>query len=102
MSASNPAARAQRGRELMGLADQMEDRGYDVTGLREIALRDLAIDPRQARLEKLPPAEPAPAPGMPMGGGAVPPVMAPMPSPQEQMGQLGGPPLPGAEGDFAF
>jgi hypothetical protein len=107
MSASNPAARAQRGRELMGLADQMEDRGYDVTGLREIALRDLAIDPRQARLEKLPPAQPEPAPGtdvpgMPMGGGAVPPEMAPMPSPQDQMGELGGPPLPGADGGFAF
>lgn len=95
MSASNPAARAARGRELMALADQMEDRGYDVTGLREIALRDMAIDPRQARLEKLPPQEAAPAPSAPqMGAG--------MPSPQDQMMSLGGPPLPGADGQIAL
>ena len=106
MSASNPAARAQRGREIMALADQMQDRGYDVEGLREIALRDMAIDPRQARLTKTPPPEQAAlqgAPGQmpPQGGIEMNPAQASS-SPQEQMEMLGGPPLPGADGQYAF
>jgi hypothetical protein len=99
-AASNPAARAQKGAELMNLADRMEDRGYDVTGLREIALRDLGIDPRQARLTKMAPQQPAAqAPGMP--------AMPPQPgmdqgiSTQQQMQNLGSPPLPGTDGQYA-
>jgi hypothetical protein len=94
MSASNPAARAQRGRETMAIADQLEDRGYDVAGLREIALRDLGIDPRQAKLTKLQPQAPTAAAGMP--------AMPQQQSPQQMMQELGAPQLPGAEGDFAF
>jgi hypothetical protein len=96
-AASNPAARAQKGAELMNLADRMEDRGYDVAGLREIALRDLGIDPRQAKLTKMQPQMPEQMPGgMPDGaemGGDL--------STQQQMEQLGAPPLPGSDGQYA-
>lgn len=93
-AASNPAARARRGTETMNIANLLEDRGYDVTGLREIALRDMGIDVRQARLVKQQPA----APQMPPAA----PGMAPEMSPQEMMTGMGAPELPGAEGSEAF
>jgi hypothetical protein len=117
-ASSNPAARAQRGRELMGIANELEAAGYDVDGLRDAALRDLGVDPRQVKLVKRPP-EPAAdmgpamgpemAPGAPMGGqmteglmGDFMGGMGPQMSPQDQMAELGAPPLPGAEGGLLF
>jgi hypothetical protein len=101
-STSNPAARAQRGRELMQIANELEAAGYDVDGLRDTALRDLGVDPRQVNLTKRPPEQPMAAPGempgqMPMAGGD--PFAAGV-SPQEQMMELGSPPLPGDTGDL--
>jgi hypothetical protein len=96
-AASNPAARAQKGAELMNLADRMEDRGYDVTGLREIALRDLGIDPRQAKLQKMQPQAPLEQPGMPPQE----PGLGDQLSTQQEMQQMGAPPLPGMDGQYA-
>jgi hypothetical protein len=102
-SASNPSARAQRGRELMAVADQMEDRGYDVTGLRDIALRDLGIDPRQARLTKLQPQQPAPQqmPATPQPGMEEM-MMGQQAAPRDQMIELGAPPTAGESGQLAY
>jgi hypothetical protein len=108
-ASSNPAARAQRGREMMQLANELEAAGYNVDGMRDAALRDLGVDPRTVKLVKQQPEAPAPAAGTPPG---MPPGMdlaalagmqgMPAMSPQDEMAELGAPPLPGLDGDLAL
>lgn len=113
MASVNPSTRAQRGLELMGLADQLEAVGYDADTLRRFALREMGVDPELMGIRRQPPA-PAPGPeagGMPglppgppqAGPPSLPPELGPAPdSTQADMYAAGGPPLPGAGGDLAL
>ena len=101
MAAVNPATRAQRGQELLNLADRMEQVGYDADALRRFALREMGIDPDLMGVRKTPPpAEMA----MMQGQGA--PSMDAMgvapDSTQAEMLDAGGPPLPGVDGELAL
>lgn len=113
---ANPATRAQRGRENMQLATELEQMGYDVEGLRMSALRDMGIDPKSVGLVKkeVEPAPQATLPGLapaPVGvdgfpiptpdGLPVPGLDNPGVASQDALAQLGAPPLPGADGGYA-
>lgn len=95
MAAVNPATRAQRGAELMGLAAQLEQSGYDADNLRRYALREMGIDPELMGIRRQPPPAPPSAPA-----GVDPTIAAG--STQEAMLEAGGPPLPGVDGQLAF
>jgi hypothetical protein len=124
MAAVNPATRAQRGMELMNLAERLETAGYDADTLRRYALREMGVDPDLMGVRRQPPPEPEPAPAPPpaMGmqqGAPVDPMQQMMEQQmmeQQMMGEqmqapgstqadifnMGGPPLPpGGEG-FSF
>lgn len=123
-SSMNPAARAQRGAELIGLIPTIQTAMADpsLMPLVSMALRHMGFNPNA-----LLPAAPAQAPGAPMGGpeqalaGPVPPealqgltgapVQAPAPvtgdtgtgHPVQALAALGGPPVPAATlGDIAL
>jgi hypothetical protein len=118
MAAVNPATRAQRGGELLNLSDRLEQVGYDADTLRRYALREMGVDPELMGVRRQPPQQPAPEmappagpqmpPGMPPEMGVPPEMMGADPgygpemAPQDQMMAMGGPPLPGDDGQFAF
>lgn len=93
MAAVNPATRAQRGQELLNLADRLEQSGYDADLLRRYALREMGVDPDLMGIRK---AAPADSPEVPMA-----PSVAPD-STQQDMLDAGGPPLPGADGQYSM
>lgn len=98
MAAVNPATRAQRGTELLNLADRLESSGYDADTLRRYALREMGVDPDLMGIRKNTPQQLPPGPQMPQV-----PEMGPAPgSTQDAMYQVGGPPLPGIDGDISL
>lgn len=114
MAAVNPATRAQRGMELMNLAERLEASGYDADTLRRYALREMGVDPDLMGVRRQPPPEPAAPPAAVGPAPAMDPMMDPMAqmmaeqmpvapdSTQADIAGFGGPPLPPGGDGFAF